>query len=186
MIHNLSYRALLAFALIISTSLLIPQRTQACGPFFTDAIFVYTKHPDFPLDRFAGGQLGVLRPSYARSYLVAAYRNLIGNILSTTEAQALKSLWDDRLSSGWEFHDEQWIKKWADTRKKVPGVAPPPEIRAFRNREKPHEYETYLNCQQDAFENAEATLNDRIKRFGADSAAVRDWLAAQDTVFANC
>src|SRR5438046_1343647 len=67
MINKLSCRALIALALIASTSLLLPQSSQACGPFFTDAIFVYTKHPDFPLERFAKGQLGVLRPSYARS-----------------------------------------------------------------------------------------------------------------------
>ena len=185
MIERNLCRTLTALALIASVSLLIPQRSQACGPFFTDAIFVYTKHPDFPLDRFATGQLGVLQRTYARSYLVAAYRNLAGNSLSADEAKGLKGLWDDRLSYG-EFHDEEWVKKWTEARKKVPGVSAPPEIKAFRNREKPHEYESYLNCQQDAFENAEATLNERIKRFGADSAAVRDWLAAQDAVFANC
>ena len=52
--------------LIVSVSFLLPYRTQACGPFFTDAIFVYTKHPDFPLENFTAGKLGVLRPSYAR------------------------------------------------------------------------------------------------------------------------
>ncbi|MEY2518032.1 MAG: hypothetical protein QOJ89_5396, partial [bacterium] len=50
----------------------------------------------------------------------------------------------------------------------------------------PHEYESFLNCQQDAFQNAEATLNERIKKFGADNEATREWLAAQDKVFANC
>lgn len=177
---------LIALALIISFSFLLPRQTQACGPFFTDAIFVYTKHPDFPLERFAAGQLGVLQPGYARSYLVAAYRNLIGTGFSVTEARALRSLWDERLSNAWEFHDEEWIKKWREVRSQVPGVAASPEIRAFRNREKPHEYETYLNCQQDAFENAGAALTERINRFGADSVAVRDWVAAQDIVFANC
>lgn len=181
-----SIRALVAVALIASVSFLLPYRTQACGPFFTDAIFVYTKHPDFPLDNFAVGKLGVLRPSYARSYLVAAYRNLTGNNLSASEVKGIKSLWDDRLNLGWELHDEDWIKTWVEARKRIPGLAPPPEIRAFRNREKPHEYESYLNCQQDAFDNAVATLDERINSLGADSAAVRDWVAAQDTVFTNC
>ncbi|PYS82299.1 MAG: hypothetical protein DMF70_08170, partial [Acidobacteria bacterium] len=97
MINKLSCRALIALALIASTSLLLPQSSQACGPFFTDAIFVYTKHPDFPLERFAKGQLGVLRPSYARSYLFAAYRNLTNATFSDAEKTALKSLWEDRL-----------------------------------------------------------------------------------------
>jgi hypothetical protein len=181
-----SYKALLALALIASVSLIRPQRTQACGPFFTDAIFVYSKHPDLPFENFASGKLGVLQTKWARSYLVAVYRNLAGNGLSTNEARDIKALWNDRLNNAWESHDDAWIKKWTEARKAVPGLAVPPEIKAYRNREKPHEYESYLNCQQDAFENAEATLKARIKRFGAESTAVRDWVGAQDKVFANC
>ena len=184
--YRRSTKAILALALIASVSALLPYRTQACGPFFTDAIFVYTKHPDFPLENFAAGKLGVLQPSYARSYLVAAYRNLTGNSLSVAEAKGIRALWQDRLSNAWEIHDDEWIKSWVEARKKVPGVATPPEIKAFRNREKPHEYESYLNCQQDAFDNAIATLDERIKQFGADSLGVKSWLAAQDLVFANC
>jgi hypothetical protein len=186
MIARNSCKALVALALIISVSFMLPQRTQACGPFFTDAIFVYSKHPDFPLEGYAAGKLGVIRPSWARSYLVAAYRNLAGSALSESEAKAIKSLWDDRLNNSGAPNDDEWIKKWTAARGKVPGLAAPPDIRAYRNQEKPHEYESYLNCQQDAFENAEATLNERIKRLGADSAAVKEWVAAQDTVFSNC
>ncbi len=186
MITRNSYKAILALALIISVSFILPQRTQACGPFFTDAIFVYSKHPDLPFENFATGKLGVLQSSWARSYLVAAYRHLTGNRLSESEAKAIKSLWDDRLNNTFESNDDQWIKKWNETRKRVPGLATPPEIKVYRNREKPHEYETYLNCQQDAFENAEATLNERIKTLGAESPGVKGWLAAQDLVFANC
>jgi hypothetical protein len=180
------HRALIALALIASVSFLLPYRTQACGPFFTDAIFVYTKHPDFPLENFAAGKLGVLRPSYARSYLVAAYRSLTGTSLSAVEATGIKALWEERLSYGWELHDEEWVKTWVEARKQVTGVAAPAKIKAFRNREKPHEYDSYLNCQQDAFDNAVATLNDRIKQFGTDSLGVKSWVAAQDLVFANC
>ena len=180
------YQALLLLSLTLSVSFLVPYRTQACGPFFTDAIFVYTKHPDFPLEAFAAGKLGVLQPSYARSYLVVAYRSLTGNSLSATEAKGMKALWDERLNYGWELHDDDWVKSWIEARKKVPGLAAPAAINVFRNREKPHEYESYLNCQQDAFDTAIATLNDRIKQFGADSIGVRSWVAAQDLVFANC
>lgn len=186
MINTLSGRALIALALVASTSLLLPPGTQACGPFFTDAIFVYTKHPDFPLERFAKGQLGVLRPSYARSYLFAAYRNLTNAAFSDAEEAALKSLWEDRLNNTWDSNDDAWIKKWLDARSKVPGLSAPPQLHAYRNREKPHEYETYLNCQQDAFENAAATLGERIKTFGAESLGVKSWVGAQDLVFANC
>src|SRR3989442_1100240 len=122
MIAGNSYKALVALVLILSVSFKLPQRTQACGPFFTDAIFVYTKHPDFPLENFATGKLGILKTSWARSYLVAAYRNLAGNRLSESEAKAIKSVWDDRLNNSWESHDDQWIKNWTEARKKVPGL----------------------------------------------------------------
>jgi hypothetical protein len=180
------FKQLLALSLVASISFLMLRPAKACGPFFTDAIFVYTKHPDFPLERFATGRLGVLRPTYARSYLVAAYRDLIGAPLSSSEAKALQSLWEDRLGNSFDLNEDTWIKKWMTARTSVPGTTQPAEIHVFRNREKPNEYETYLNCQQDAFENAEATLNERIKRFGADSSVVREWLAAQDIVFSNC
>ena len=186
MITGKSRKALVALGLALSVSFLLPQRTRACGPFFTDAIFVYSKHPDFPLESFAGGKLGVLQPSWARSYLVVAYRNLVGTNLSSNEANGIKALWDDRLNNRWDSNDEEWIKKWTEARKQVPGLAAPPEIKAYRNREKPHEYDSYLNCQQDAFENAEATLNERIKTFGAESLGVKGWVGAQDLVFANC
>src|SRR5437763_9137772 len=94
--------------------LMTPRESRACGPFFTDAIFVYSKHPDFPLERFAGGQLGVLQSTYARSYLFVAYRALTGVGLSASEATAVKSVWGDRLSNGGELDDSAWIKKWTD------------------------------------------------------------------------
>jgi hypothetical protein len=174
------------FAVVASLLLAMPRSASACGPFFTDAIFVYKKHPDFPLARFAEGKIGVLQPSYARSYLFAAYRNFIGVGFSATEEKALTGLWEDRLNYAGEIDDSAWVKTWLTARAKVPGLAAPAEIHAFRNREKPHEYETFVNCQQDAFETAAATLDERVKRFGADNAAVHDWVLAQDTVFANC
>jgi hypothetical protein len=175
--------------LVVVTSFLatmLPRQTQACGPFFTDAIFVFERHPEFPLERFARGQIGVLQPSWARSYLVAAYRNLTGQRLSDPEVNGLKALWEDRINLGNDYSSDDWIKKWKDARAKVPGLPAPAEINAYRNREKPNDYETFLNCQQDAFDAAIATLNDRITRFGADSPVVRDWATTQDIVFSNC
>ena len=165
---------------------LAPQPTQACGPFFTDAIFVFQKHPDLPLEQFARGRIGVLQSTYARSYLVAAYRNLSGEPLSDTEIKGLTALWNERLNLSWDPNSENWLQKWNEARAKVPGVSAAQNINVYRDREKPNDYEAFLNCQEDAFQNAATTLDERIKTSGADSAAVRDWVAAQDTVFNNC
>ena len=186
MFPRLIKKAILLLVVASFLAMTFPRPTQACGPFFTDAIFVFERHPEFPLERFARGQIGVLQPSYARSYLVAAYRNLIGQPLSDTEVNGLKALWEERLNLGSDYSSDDWIKKWKDAREKVPGLPAAGEINAYRNRDKPNEYETFLNCQQDAFDAATATLNDRITRFGADSPIARDWATTQDIVFSNC
>src|SRR6267142_1575904 len=80
----------------------------------------------------------------------------------------------------------EWSKVWLEARQKVPGIGPAPQISAYRRREKPNEYDTYINCQKDAFEKAVAVLDERTKKFGADSGLIKDWVAAQDQVFANC
>lgn len=51
---------------------------RACAPDFFRAVFSYARHPDMPRPEFIDGRLGVLRPSFARSYLVVAYRYLDG------------------------------------------------------------------------------------------------------------
>ena len=105
--------------------------------------------------------------------------------MSENEAKDVKSLWDDRLNLT-SNSDDSGATKWIEVRKKVPGATALKEVQTYRNQEKPHEYEEFLNCQQDSFQTATATLDERIKKFGADSNQVRDWLAAQDMVFANC
>jgi len=169
----------------LATLIPLTQRTIACGPFFTDAIFVFTKHPDFPLENFAAGKFGLINKSWARSYLVVVYRSLSGNPLSDREAGAMKSLWDERLNHSSESSDDSWRQKWNDARKTA-GAPEVKDIEVYRNREKPHEYESFLNCQADAFVNAANLLNERVKLFGAGSPQVSAWLAVQDMVFANC
>src|SRR5262249_52864967 len=95
MFPRLIKKTILLLVAISFLSMMLPRQTQACGPFFTDAIFVFERHPEFPLERFARGQIGVLQPSYARSYLVAAYRNLNAQPLSDTEVNGLKALWEE-------------------------------------------------------------------------------------------
>ena len=173
--------ALLAFGLLLSTT----SPARACGPFMLEAVFVHTVHPGYPLERFAGGRIGVVQPTYARSYLYVAYRYLSGSGFTPDEQKALTSLWQDRLQFGWSAGDEVWLKTWLEARRKVVTQDPAP-ISVYRSREKPNEYESYLNCQKDSFDTAVATLSERIAKHGADSAHVRTWLEAQDQVFSNC
>jgi len=179
-------RTIFAMVLLVAIVVQAPL-ALACGPFALESIFVFTVHPEYPLENFARGNLGVVLPSYARSYLFVAYRHLNGASFTATEQQALVDLWRDRLDLRWTNEAENAVDGWLEARKKVSGLpAEAPKIDVYRPREKPHEYDVYLNCQQDAFENAVATLAARMQKFGADSATVKEWVDAQDQVFANC
>src|SRR5580700_3452434 len=70
-----------------------------CGPFFNVAIYSFDYHPDLPLNNFAAGQLGIVQPGWARSYLFVAYRYLAGPGFDADERKALVSLWMDRLNA---------------------------------------------------------------------------------------
>ena len=172
-------------AILLAVVLLTTTSVSACGPFTLEAIFVHTVHPGYPMDRFAGGNIGVLQPSYARSYLYVAYRYLEDAPFTADEQKALAGLWKDRLSFDWSAGDENWVKSWLEARRKVVATDPAP-ISVYRSREKPNDYETYLNCQKDSFDTAIATLNERIAKYGADSATVKTWVEGQDQVFSNC
>lgn len=172
---------------VVAMSLLaIPRPVQACGPFELEAVFTYSVHPDYPLARFARGDIGILQPTYARSYLLASYRHMSGTGFNEAEQQALAALWRERLENFWESNDTDWIKRWTETRARVAGGGTAPDIGVFRATVQPDEHDTYLNCHEDAFKTAAATLDERIKKFGAEHASLKEWVAAQDAVFSNC
>lgn len=176
----------LSVSFLIAVLLFTSQPTFACGPYSLEAVFTFSSHPEFPLEKFAGGEVGVLQPTLARSYLFAAYRNLAGNGFSAKEQKDLLALWSERMNYSEPDFEESWTKPWFAARQAVTGEANPPGINIYRHREAPNQYETYVNCQKDAFETAANTLTERARKFGADTSVVREWIAAQDLVFANC
>jgi hypothetical protein len=180
-LRNSLVAILLLFVFALQTSAVF-----ACGPFALEPVFSFSVHPEYPLEKYAAGDVGVVQPSYARSYLYVAYRYLSGNNLNAAEQAAVVELWRARLDLGWEYPAEQAVKDWLEARQKIPGVGEAPKIDVYRNREKPNDYENYLNCQGDAFDTARATLTERAAKLGADSPALKEWLAGQDLVFANC
>lgn len=171
---------------LLAVVLFTAKPAPACGPFALGAVFTFVKHPEFPLEKFAAGQIGVVQPTYARSYLVGAYRHLNGPALTASEQKQIQELWQQRLEFSWPDSDEEWPKPWLKVRETVPGVAPLGGISTSRRRDKPNEYDSYINCQSDAFEIAATTLTARIKKFGLESAVIKDWVMAQDFVFSNC
>ncbi len=178
--------------LLVGALLYTPRALFNCGPYFETAFFTYSLHPDFPLDAYARGELGILQPTYARSYLYVAYRHLIGTGFDSEEQKALLALWSERISAHsldsfqeYEAKGHDWMKRWLAAREKVPQAGPAPRIELYRPVSQ-GSYQSFLNCTDDAFRTAMNTLDKRIEQFGSASPQVKDWLQAQDQVFSNC
>ncbi|KAF0249559.1 MAG: hypothetical protein FD167_1040 [bacterium] len=180
----------------------------SCGPNFSTAIFTYSPHPDLPLEAFASGEIGVLKPEYARSYLVVAYRYLNDEKLGPKEQKSVLNLWYDRLGAGavteedakafaegnnnpvdGSEDDYQAIgnsDKWLEARKKVVTTELEKYLQTSKSVSYPDIYVDYLNCKDDAFGTAIKTLEEKINTLGANNPEVKEWVAAQDQVFSNC
>jgi hypothetical protein len=184
-LSRFSAKSLLPKALALTAALISGgfYVAYACGPFSLDAIFTYSKHPDYPLEKYAQGELGILQPTYARSYLLVAYRYLKGTRFSPDEKKALLALWNERLSD--RRPEPAGVEVWLTARKKITRKEPSVPIEVYRNKSK-DSYDSFLNCTPDAFETAAKTLAARIAKFGAANPDVKAWTETQDRVFANC
>jgi hypothetical protein len=178
------YRAALTALALAVVMLYWARPLLGCGPFFNVAIYSFDYHPDLPLNNFAAGQLGIVQPGWARSYLFAAYRYLAGPGFDADERKALVSFWTDRINAWQASAASDPSKPWLDARSKVPGAGEAPSIDV--NRLAPDNSYSYVNCNDDAFPSAVATLDEMTGKFGAGSSQVKDWLAAQDQVFGDC
>ena len=147
-----NWRALLVVVMAAAV-LLATRPVEGCGPFSLRQVFAYAKHPDFPLNKFAAGDLGILQPTYARSYLVVAYRYIAGTPLDAAEQKAVASIWNERLSQSFDTPGEDWQKTWLDARAKVAGVAKPEDISVIRTIDRKDFYLNYTNCTADSFKN---------------------------------
>ena len=175
----------LLFAAALTVIAFLPTGVPGCGPFFDYAVFVNGVHPDYPFGPYAAGDLGVLMPTYPRSYLVVAYRNLSGVPYDAQEQKEILRLWNDRLYYAcWSNEKKTWAKKWLEARKTVIGEeAAPLDIETTKEF---GQYRSFVNCTEPAFKAAVEALQAKVAQYGAGSSQVKEWLAAQDTVFANC
>ena len=179
-------------AVIAATLLLIPvlawRIAEACAPVFAVAVFHYKRHPDLPRSKFIDGNLGVIQPTWARSYLVLSYRHLAGIGLDGAERDQARDYYKDRDTQWWDRIGTDWVARWRTARARVPGISHPPipltTEGKFAFDEKTNSF--VLNCAEDAYRNAVYTLEDRSRRFGISSAAVREWTSGQNAVFVNC
>jgi hypothetical protein len=188
-------RRILCIALILAViqAAVIPPPVLACGPFFPQATFIPRLHPDFPLVKFAAGELGVLQPTYARSYLVVAYRDLSGKPLDEAERNSVVAMWNRRMHYSLPYLNDSRrdpAAQWVLARRKYTHGKDAAYIDRYRkqfgNPSISWQYFSYENCLEDAFRTAARTLHRRAAQFGARSDAVESWISAQDIVFQYC
>src|SRR5260221_5458466 len=176
----------LLYTLTLVVMLLVPSNMNSCLPEFPIAVFTYNSHPGQPISWYAHGNLGVLRPTYERGYLVLAYRYLQGHPLSTHEIRDSLHFMKDNIQgvSKPDAKEEDPANVWMAERAVVLGKN---ADKAKINMAPPYYSDTdYANCLPDSFRTAFLTLRDRVKLAGVGSPDVQEWIRGQDVVFLDC
>ena len=165
-------------ALTALATLLQSAALASGGDEFIENVFAPQFHvPAADLAAYATGKTGVLPGSYWRIFHFLAYRNLSGQPLTPAEYAAMDI-------GGWSVSPahvpatRDSLQFWQKARMAQNGGVDI-KIDAWSENE---DYSSWLNCPDDAFENAIKTLNQR----SSDKVWVKTWLANQDAVFANC
>lgn len=171
--------SLLLIAALFSNSL-------PCGPGYITPLFDVSSAPENPYADYASGRLGIIKPTFHRSVLYAAYRYISGGGLGAMEQKAMVDVWTAEIENK-DFHDEtvgEAVKAWVEKRKDVVGKEEKtPDVYVERSY---GGYDFFPNCTKNAFETATETLGDRISSHGPSDPSVKNWLKAQDQVFQNC
>lgn len=166
------------------------QSVMACGPFTVDPLFSFSRHPDYPLNDYAKGKIGIVPSSYGRMSLFVFYRELNKLPLSAKEQAQFEKALKERI--GIRPSDDESaplptepqnnaIEQWKAARAKVFTGNPKLET----EKRLADDYFYYTSCLNDAFSTASKTLEARITKVGINE-DVKEWLNGQDAVFANC
>src|SRR5687768_11062770 len=147
-----------------------------CGPSYITPLFDTRSAPENPYTEFAAGRLGIIKPTFRRSVLFAAYRYVAASGLNAAEQQAIVEVWRADIENR-DFEDntvDAAVKAWVEKRKEVVGKDEEiPDIYAERTY---GGYDFFPNCTESSFETAVETLTDRKSSHGSDDPNLRDWI----------
>lgn len=158
-----------------------PTALDSCLIGEPEPVFMTKSAPADPR-AFFEGRIGVVMPSYGRPYLIGAYGVLSGRKFSREVADAMLAPRSRDLGGGYL----SGLSAWRDARRALAGTGLPSDFYWYKSKEGDGVLFHYQNCLDDAFSNASSTLTHRMGTWGAGSPKVKEWLAAQDLVFANC
>jgi hypothetical protein len=129
-------------------------------------------------EKYARGSLGFVKPTFARRYLVQAYRVLSG--LPAVRAGAFPTR-EQRPS------DDNLSEQWSGLLHQVLGPADAADSsRRFDGYRRTADYQSFLNCGDETLRSAVRTLDARIKQYGATGREVQEWTRGQLVVLQNC
>ena len=138
------------------------------------------------LKAFYTGRVGIVMARSPRPELLIDWRLLHGLPVGQAAGESLSIPCCSEPWRPWKTErPEDPVDQWVKTRKLVPG-APVLADRDIGTERSGKDFTDVPNCQGDAFSTAAATLQDRAKRYGAQSPMVAAWLATQDAVFRAC
>lgn len=146
----------------------------ACGPFFYEVGLSDQGIVDIAPRQLRKGDLGVIRPGLAWQDLVLIYRGLRG---LPVEAEPQSG----RAPSG-RAPVKGALPDWLDVRGQLQGIPAPPKIAEG------YETASYVwvrRISAHARQTAARTLDRLLQAHGPNDPAVRDWVLAQDQVFAS-
>ena len=171
------------FRRLALTAVLLLAGAASAGVKFTIpiAVFSYDYQPAEPREAYLAGDLGILMPTYARSYLYVAHRWMDGSPITLEEQDQIKETWFTIPEA-----PENQRSVWQDLRASI-DVPPPPIYPANRTRSlNTRGYVQFQPCLPHTYQRAADRLREHVDRFGAGSSEVREWVQAQDIVLHHC
>src|SRR5690606_34963261 len=133
---------------------------------YPTAVFSFENHPDLPLVAYAQGRLGIVQPTYARSYLYVAYRWMQGSSLTEEEITQVARYWDERLQATAKGKASPTAAEVYDAARgtvSIPWQAPETPNNFANSQHLAVDYVYYSKCADDAFRKAADTLTARIR-----------------------
>lgn len=158
-----------------------PAGLDSCGIAAPLPVFAPLEGPG-DVSGFLKGKLGVLRRTFQPRHLIGAFRVLSGIPLTQSEVDSLYQQSGDSS----EPYSGASLNAWMDARRAVPRLGPAAAIDPSKKISADGFLMYFMNCKQDAFATATATLAELNQAWGSGDPRTLEWAAAQDQVFSNC
>lgn len=159
-----------AYLVIVAAAMLLfaaPTSLESCAISAPAPLFTTTSGPADPRGEFFQGRIGVIVPSFERSYLIASYRYFSGRTFSAEEADAFLGGQHGTIAQdGSPGSYLSALGFWIQTRQALQPPAPPGYLNPYKSQSRAGLVGGYQNCLGGAFYTATETLRERGSRWG--------------------